>query len=249
MMEAKKIKEKIPELHAGLLTRVEAAKSVISGTQHVHSSVLGESEPDAVKVDSFLNDDQGLVPTFSWECDEELRETLIHSSGERRSVVREILTSEGIAEKKSLYEKLNTVLEELISNSIFHAYNSESNTRYHRTDSISLGDKEAVKLECKAVEKGVFIRITDTGGALKFSTLQSVFSRCYLKEDADQIDTKDQGAGLGLYMVFETVTHLKFVIEPNKKTTVTCFIADRKHFDPDRFSIDFFETESESNGG
>jgi len=66
-------------------------------------------------------------------------------------------------------------------------------------------------------------------------------NRCYEKGDA-QIEQKDSGAGLGTYFILEAVTHMKIVVDPNKSTTVTCWISDRPTTqNADSFSFNYFE--------
>jgi len=69
--------------------------------------------------------------------------------------------------------------------------------------------------------------------------ISQAFSRCY-GDHSTQIEDKEGGAGLGVYMVFEAVTHLKVSVTPGVSTEFSCWISDKKHFDPEYFSFNFF---------
>ena len=66
------------------------------------------------------------------------------------------------------------------------------------------------------------------------------FKRCY-GAASHQIESKESGAGLGLYMVFESATHMKVVVFPGKTTIVSCWLSDKPVDGSDYFSFNFFE--------
>ncbi len=87
---------------------------------------------------------------------------------------------------------------------------------------------------------GLYLAIHDKGGTLSFQHVQDAFNRCYLGDQKDKIENKEGGAGLGLYMVFEAVTHLKVNITPGVSTVVSCWLQEKPRHVEESFSFNFF---------
>lgn len=228
----------VPTIEVGTFTKKEAAARIAAGCRNIHSSPSGKK--DANYRTSCLALKSALPKIFGWEAPTPTIEVYISSSGERHRIIQTISESILGDARKSLRQKAEGVLEELITNAVYHAYlDPDGREKYSRRDSIKLLDSEAIQLRCRADDNGVFIGIKDRGGHLVFENVRQTIERCYSGEN--EIQNKSGGAGLGMYMIFESVTHLKIYSQPGQFTEVTCWIADNKTHDPSVFSFNFFE--------
>ncbi|MBI4404910.1 MAG: hypothetical protein HY537_12150 [Deltaproteobacteria bacterium] len=226
----------VPEIVCGSFSKEEAAKLISAGTRHVHSSRLGDDDLYAKITKETLN--FGRTLSFPWELQKDCQEITILSSDARNDVTQKILSGLGGIGRK---ERVTCVTEELLSNAIYHAYQlPDGSPKYLRLQTVTLSPTEAVSLRFACSPRGLFLSVVDQGGALTFKLIAQAFSRCYARQ-SDQIENKESGAGLGLYMVFEAVTHLKIVTIPGKKSIVSCWIEEQRAADPHFFSFNYFE--------
>jgi anti-sigma regulatory factor (Ser/Thr protein kinase) len=220
----------------GIFTKVEAAKQVADGVRHVHCSELGTKDP--IYVATLAAAEKETPPRYLWEPSLKTIEITVTHSVDRHEIFDQLISKSVVEVKRQLREKVGIVLEELLSNALFHAFHSNGKEKYSRSSDVSLKSNEGVKVRFAATEDGCFLEVSDTGGTLSFESVAESLKRCY-QSDA-QIQSKESGAGLGIYMVFEIVSHLKIVNEPNKKTIISCWIADRRSENPKSFSFNYF---------
>ena len=233
MQRYKKLSE-TSEVRTGKFTKREAALMISEGVRHLHSSV--EADPDGVLTSEALKRDS--IPTYSWEQEERSHSIRLSSSSDRCALAQNFLKATSL--RRELREKSESVLEELMTNAIYHGFtNADGSPRYARRATVQLNNSEELKILCFPDEKGVFFRVTDNGGSLSFEDITQSFKRCYQKKEL-QIQSNEQGAGLGLYMIFEEVTHLKIVSRAGEQTEVSCWIADQRFGDTHTFSFNFF---------
>jgi len=226
----------------GGLAKRDAAKRVAEGCRHVHSSPLGARDPVAVSTEQAIAN--GEVARYPWELAKSVTFTLT-SSDERHELIEAILGRFGRSWKREMRERVRSIIEELVTNAIYHSYrDAEGARRFPRKKTARLAPKEAVEVIVGTGEGGVYLSVRDKAGNFAFDAVSSAFHRCY-GSPAEQIETKESGAGLGLYFIFEAATHLKVVNEPGKSAEVACWIADKKNFDAAVFSFNFFERRSE----
>jgi anti-sigma regulatory factor (Ser/Thr protein kinase) len=226
------------EVLVGHFSKKDAATRVADGCRHVHSSALGTKDPAYALTLQSLADNKDT--TYPWELTRESNVLTIGTSNARHELIQRIVADTGVSTKRHLNEKLTSVLEELVTNSIFHAYrNHQGGEKYQRTKSATLSTSEMISVRYKANENGIYLSVTDQGGTLSFADVASSFRRCY-GSDA-QIQTKEGGAGLGMYMIFEYASHLKIISAPGKMCQVSCWLADKKAYDPHAFSFNFFQ--------
>ncbi len=238
-MKSNLAKKQIPEIQHGIFSKREAAGLIANGSEHVHSTLLGRR-------DLCLDITQQLMAgtvtrDYPWEEKNPAKIITIRSSKERHDVIRQAVAQLKAGPNRDLREKVLGVLEELITNSIYHPYRDDrGEPRYQRSKPAILTDNEWLSVRFHSDDRGVFLSVADQGGTLSFPVIARAFSRCY-GDHTTQIEDKEGGAGLGMYMVFEAVTHLKITVEPGKCTEFSCWISDKKHFDPEYFSFNFFE--------
>jgi hypothetical protein len=224
----------------GLFSKKEAAELIGSGLHHVHSSSLGIKDP----LFKLTNDGIGSksIVTYPWEIVTEPNKTFVTSSKNRKWIVQEILSLLKVKEASSLEDKIWTSLEELLTNSLFHAYhNHDGSEKYHRKETVELLPEEKILLTFQRGSQGIFLSVKDSGQGLLFNKIQKAFERCTKFEDLSQIESKDGGAGLGLFVVFNLTTHLKIISGSLSGTEIHCWFADPSAVGQDHFSFNYFE--------
>lgn len=236
---SKKILFKEETALCGLFSKKEAALRISEGVRHLHSSTLAQKDPLAKLTEAALRKDE--FPTYPWEIKSEAKKTILASSSTRHQVIQKIIGDLGIETKRDLTEKISAVLEELISNSFYHAYRDKSGlSKYPRKSPANLEKQEQLSITYASQNTGIYLCVQDQGGRFPFEAVADAFSRCY-GPNKEQISTKDDGAGLGLYMIYEYSTHIKIELNTGKLTKTSCWVADKKNYDPDYFSFNFFE--------
>lgn len=228
-----------PEVFSKLLTKKEGAERIAGGVRHLHSSEKGKGTADTKATQEALKD--GSVPTYEWERTK-TKEFRIASSAERYDLIARLVGDAKLRTKRVLRERLEIVLEELLTNSLYHAYRSDAGQeKYARKEAVRLiAPRETLTVRYGADDTGIFLLVQDCGGSLHFKDIAAALARCYSGPKGDQIEMKDSGAGLGLYMVYDSATHLKVVCQPGVSTTISVWISDKKTYDPDTFSFNYF---------
>lgn len=220
----------------GIMTRKEAALKIAQGAQHVHCTALREKDPCYQVTCAQL---EGKITPYPWQTLTPGVLTLT-SSTERQKLIESITGSAQGGTKKYFAKRVGSVLEELITNAIFHSYRKADGTeKYSRSQTATLAANETVSVSFQENQNGIFLSVSDNGGTLSFKAISETLKRCYGDGDK-QIESKEGGAGLGLYMVFETVSHLLIEVDDKKHTRVSCWIANKGSFDPQTFSFNFF---------
>lgn len=236
----KKLKKTVSEeqLKCGLYSKHDAVKIIGEGIAHLHSSMLGERDACAQMTQKAL--DSGQEFRYSWERDDIAKTISIRSSRDRHTGITNVLGDMGLINSNTLTERVRLVLEELLSNSIYHSYRDSAGvSKYDRTQQADLAESEGVTVRYSSDNDGVYLGVQDAGGTLTFQHLCHSFLRCY-ERGGKQIENKEDGAGLGLYMIFESVMHLKVEVVQQKWTRISCWIPGKRRFDPDNFSFNFF---------
>lgn len=230
-----------PKVATGEFSKKEAGKMISEGIPHLFSlhGTLGKRlfalTERAVQ--------KNQVPRFPWELWFFKRRSSLDESLSRCDFIQNVTSSLKLEKRRALREKVESVLEELLTNAIYHAQRlPNGDEKYSRQNAVKLPLNEKVEVSYGQRSNGIYLSVTDKGGNLRFDEVCRAFSRCYGLEKIPQIDTKASGAGLGLYLVFEEVTHLKIVTRKNKWTTISCWIAKSESNSND-FSFNFFEEE------
>ena len=222
----------------GFFSKKDASKLIAAGNEHIHSSVLGKSDHGAQSTQAAV--DKGVIPTYSWETHDQIQRVELRESKERHVAIDALFANKNISAKRETIERSRTVLEEILTNAIYHApRRADGSEKYRRSESISLAKDETIYISIASEADGIFLSVTDLGGTLSFEHIRESMGRCY-GESQKQIESKESGAGLGVYLVFETATHVKIVTDPGKSTTVSVWISSTKTFDQDTFSFNFF---------
>lgn len=223
----------------GKYTKRQAAARVAEGVRHIHCSELGSKDPSYVETLSAVS--SGKKAHYLWEPKNKVKEIAVEGSTKRQELVSKILKPSGEEIKRHFRERIELVLEELLTNALFHAFKAGQKEKYSRKKDVKLLNSEAIKVRFAASDEGCFVEVSDNGGTLTFENVAESLRRCYQSEV--QIQNKESGAGLGLYMIFETATHIKITNIPGKRTIISCWIADSRSDETVNFSFNYFEGE------
>ena len=174
----------------------------------------------------------GIEKYFAWGVEPQVMP--LRSSAEKGTLVDAAQAfAESIGVDPRLTSHFCTVADEFFTNAIYNApVDEKGNSRYGhlpREDEVTLAPNEAaeVKFSCDGYRLG--ISITDPFGSLSPERLLFYLSKCFRKE-ADQLDDKMGGAGLGLYYVFECLSHFVVNIQPGVRTEMIGLIDVRGSF-------------------
>lgn len=223
----------------GLFSKKEAAEIIAEGGAHIHSTTMGYRDELAKVTRNLLNENDPKA--YPWEHLQKCQEVTLRSSAERYKMIKRATVDLGIFSKRGYAEKVECVLEELITNGIYHAYRKgDGSIKYWRDQSAELEPGETLKIRYQTTPEGIYLSVEDQGGRLKLEDIGKAFFRCYHQPDR-QIEEKEQGPGLGLYMVFDLVTHFRVDVTEAQKTLVSCWLADRRVSHPSIFSFNYFQ--------
>ena len=219
------------------MLRREAAELLDKGISHIHSTALGNSDATVrVTRDRIL----GIQRQYPWTpktCSVQVR---LSASADRNNTIKHILASLFSTERTSTKESIKLIIEEMTTNAIYHSIHSSTGfDRYRRKQSILLSKEEAVDLLCNRSNEGAFISVRDQGGTLRLSDIAKCLKRCYTNQNADQIEKKEGGAGLGFYMAFESATHIDITVVPRRSTTINLWLP-LTNVNPHYFSFNFW---------
>jgi CheY-like chemotaxis protein len=115
------------------------------------------------------------------------------------------------------------VADELITNAVFNApRDSKGVPKYAslpRNQDLQLEPSEKVLFRYACDGRYLGMSVSDPFGSLHRETVIGYLRKCF-NRGADQIDQKDGGAGLGIYMLFNSLTQLIFNIHHGRCTEV-----------------------------
>lgn len=234
---AQKIVTPPGEIFQGQITRAEAGRLIASGCQHLHSFPVHSNDNSFLLTERALN--EGTVPIYQWEA-ESPRTLILKSSQQRQELLSSIKESHSGNIRRELLDKIGTVFEELCTNAIYHSYQVGGGDKYPRKKVANLTDPERIGIYYAWENGGLYLCISDRGGTLKFENIADAFRRCYTPGKEKAIENKDGGAGLGFYMVFEAVSHLKIEVNEGISTLASCWIPEKAKQSADGFSFNFF---------
>lgn len=122
-----------------------------------------------------------------------------------------------------LEQRIANITDELITNAVYNAPRlPDGRAKYahlDRREKIVLEPSEHAVLQWGCDGRYLAVSVTDRFGSLRGETVATYLSKCFRRGD-DQIDTKAGGAGLGLYMAFNSVTQLVVNVQVGVRTEV-----------------------------
>jgi hypothetical protein len=115
------------------------------------------------------------------------------------------------------------VADELMMNAIFNApRDAAGHAKYadaDRRSRVTLGANEGVQFQFACDGRNVALAVKDRFGSLDRQVIVKYLRRCFADGQAE-MEQKKAGAGLGLYMVFNSITQLTFNIQHGVATEV-----------------------------
>lgn len=125
------------------------------------------------------------------------------------------------------------VADELLMNALYDAPIDDDGKALYaslpRTERVQLEARDRAILEYGSDGQNFAIACRDRFGALKAQTVVNYLRKCFAQDD-HQIDTKAGGAGVGFYMIFQSLSQLVINIEPGKMTETVGLIDIRKSY-------------------
>ncbi|OGQ13269.1 MAG: hypothetical protein A2138_07205 [Deltaproteobacteria bacterium RBG_16_71_12] len=111
--------------------------------------------------------------------------------------------------------------DELLTNALYNApVDREGKPRFahlSRTTPVQLEPSEAIAVTFASDGVDMGISVVDPFGSLAVPTITQYLAKC-LRRGSDLVDDKEGGAGLGLYYVFEAVSHFVVNLQVDEKT-------------------------------
>jgi hypothetical protein len=164
----------------------------------------------------------GLEKYFSWGVD--CSSARIQSSMDKGALLKNIgVYAEALGVNPRLAGQFCTVADELITNALYNAPRDASgnarNAHMSRAEPVFLQANEQIDIRYCCDGRILGISVSDPFGSLTKERLLNYLAKC-LRKGTDQVDTKPGGAGLGLYYIFEGVSHLIVNIAPGEQTEV-----------------------------
>ncbi len=187
----------------------------------------------AVTVSKILNNDIFGLDRYLSEILNE-RSFTIRSSDEKTSVIaatEDFATESGCNTRIS--QQIATAVDELITNAIYNApVDSKGYRRYAhipRQVPILLEPNETIRIRIATDGRRIGLSALDPFGSLTADRVVDYLAKCYLGGD-NQIDSKEGGAGLGLYFLFNLLNSFVINIAPGRATEVIGLIEISKSF-------------------
>lgn len=148
--------------------------------------------------------------------------TGLTSSSERTEALQRIVTTlEAVNLQKRFVEQLRLAADELLTNAFFNAPTDASGARpfavRHRSQEVVLEGGQQIELELVVDGTQIGLLVADPFGSLAPATIVGYLGKC-LRAGTDQVDEKEGGAGLGLFYVFEAVSHFVINVEQKRRT-------------------------------
>ncbi len=112
---------------------------------------------------------------------------------------------------------LQTVADEFVTNALYNApVDQDGAARYSHVDrkvAVALDRDEHVRVQYMSDGERMGIAVRDPFGSIEPQRILHYLAKC-LRGGKDQVDQKRGGAGLGLYYVFDAVSHFVINIRP-----------------------------------
>lgn len=125
------------------------------------------------------------------------------------------------------------VTDEFVSNALYNAPVDAAGQHLYahldRSVSVQLEPGCSVEVALCSDGRKIGVSVTDPFGSLTSETVMAYLAKC-LRREADQVDTKAGGAGLGLYQAFGSVSHMVVNISPGRRCEIIGLIDVRGTF-------------------
>ena len=152
----------------------------------------------------------------------------IRDSQQKLDYVQEVASyAHSLGCNERVVELVETVVDELVTNAIFHAPRGPDGEakygRRSRREPVVLADDEVGRLEFACDGDYIAIAQVDPFGALTQETVVSYLNRC-LVHGPGPLPESAGGAGIGLFRVFQSLSKFIINIDPGRRTEVICLL-------------------------
>jgi len=228
------------KVKVGRFSKKEAAQFIGSGFSHIHSTPHLFLDPSLAITQQKI---QGNKTSYPWEIGESLQPLILTSARSRSKLIDEIGEKMDFAKQTQNRDRMNMVLEEILTNSFYHSIKDPNGKDFFdRQQDVNLPLHQAISIKFNETDLGIHLCVSDNGGSLMFSDLSQRFSRLSSKTQPEiPFDSKHSGAGLGLSLIFQMSTHLNIEVNRNNSTKISVWLDRSKHLNPEVFSFNFFE--------
>jgi anti-sigma regulatory factor (Ser/Thr protein kinase) len=153
-----------------------------------------------------------------------IHEAAITSANDRDVLVERLSAfARSLEVGDELEQRIANITDELVTNAVYNAPRlPDGRPKYAHVDlreKIVLEPHEHGMLQWGCDGRYLAVSVSDRFGSLRGETVASYLSKCFRRGD-DQIDTKAGGAGLGLYMAFNSTTQLVVNVQVGQRTEV-----------------------------
>jgi hypothetical protein len=162
----------------------------------------------------------GLEKYMTWGVEPHRR--LVHGTADRGpaiDAVGEFASRLGLRSRFAALAK--TVADEMLTNGLFDAPVDAEGHRIFastsRTADFVLPEGHALVLQYACDGRAFAISVADDFGSLSGEKVFSYLARCFRREE-DQVERKLGGAGIGLYLVFESARTFVINLRPGRQT-------------------------------
>jgi len=195
---------------------------------HAFGNLLGRD--DVVDADELIvtlqkilrADPFGLEKYFAWGVERVTLE-LTSSADRARAISAAETYASGLGLNPRLVSQFGSVVDELVTNAFYDAPVDASGkpryAHYDRRIDVTLEKDEHIRLTFCCDGRTLGISTSDPFGSLRRDQILASLSRCFRK-GVDQIDDKEGGAGLGLYVVFNALSQFIVNLQEGVQTEV-----------------------------
>jgi hypothetical protein len=178
------------------------------------------------------NDIFGIEKYFGWGV--ETTSTRIRLSDEKGAVVQSAVNfAADLDVHPRLVEKFATAADELITNAFYNApvdaYGRPRFAHLPRSTPVELPPQEAVVVTTCCDGQTLGVSIVDSFGAMTREQSLHSLVNC-LRNEGERPDRNKGGAGIGLYMTFDSLNQLVLNLAPGRKTEVIGLIDVRGNY-------------------
>jgi CRP-like cAMP-binding protein/CheY-like chemotaxis protein len=178
----------------------------------------------------------GLERYLSWGVD--LIQSSVCKSSERSTLIEQVNKYfEGIGIRKTVRNRCDAVLEELLMNAIYDApTNNEGKSLFNhlpRTQPVELQPEQYGQLRYATDGVLVGISVTDPFGSLDGKIILDYLNSCYSGQ-AGELNKQKGGAGRGLHQIIENSDLVVFNISPKIRTEVIALFQVDVKSNPDK---------------
>ena len=175
-----------------------------------------------VTVNNILNKDIfGVQKYMNWGATNKV--FYVRYSKERKEYIDAVLDyCRGINVRNIFIQSVQRFCEELLMNAIYDAPRDQDGNEIYaklpRTQQVLLRPEESARLEVACDGERIGISVTDSFGAISNETIVKYLLKGFDKTSyADRMPTSG-GAGLGLYICYNSVSHFAVNVSPNRRT-------------------------------